>query len=90
VGQRAAADYDVTVGERSPFLESLTDTDLYSMGAFFCDEHPDLVDEVVARSTTIEAQGLEAYANERGVSVEEGFGTLLTGLAVRYYKAVAG
>jgi hypothetical protein len=28
-------DYDVTVGERSAFLESLTDTELYSMGAFF-------------------------------------------------------
>ena len=78
------------VSERSAFLESLTDTDLYSMGAFFCDEHPDLVDEVVERSAAIEAQGLEGYASARGVSVEEGFGTLLTGLAVRYYKAVAG
>jgi hypothetical protein len=80
----------VPVSERSAFLESLTDTDLYSMGAFFCDEHPDLVDEVVDRSATIERQGLEAYANANGVSVEEGFGTLLTGLAVRYYKAIAG
>jgi hypothetical protein len=80
----------VPVTERSAFLESLTDTDLYSMGAFFCDEHPDLVDEVVDRSTAIERQGLEVYANANGVSVEESFGTLLTGLAVRYYKAVAG
>jgi hypothetical protein len=78
------------VSERSAFLESLTDTDLYSMGAFFCDEHPDLVDEVVQRSATIEQQGLEAYAGASDVSVEESFGTLLTGLAVRYYKAVAG
>jgi hypothetical protein len=78
------------VSERSAFLESLTDTDLYSMGAFFCDEHPDLVDEVVQRSATIEQQGLEAYAGANDVSVEESFGTLLTGLAVRYYKAVAG
>jgi hypothetical protein len=78
------------VSERSAFLESLTDTDLYSMGAFFCDEHPDLVEEVVDRSAEIERRGLEAYANANGVSVEEGFGTLLTGLAVRYYKAVAG
>jgi hypothetical protein len=31
------------------FVESLMETDLYSMGAFFCDQHPDLVDEVVAR-----------------------------------------
>jgi hypothetical protein len=80
----------VVVSERSAFLESLTDTDLYSMGAFFCDEHPDLVEEVVERSGAIEDQGLEAYANANAVSVEETFGTLLTGLAVRYYKAVAG
>jgi hypothetical protein len=78
------------VSERSAFLESLSDTDLYSMGAFFCDEHPDLVDEVVERSASIEERGLETYATEAGVSVEESFGTLLTGLAVRYYKAVAG
>ena len=44
------------------FLESLMDTELYSIGAFFCDEHPDLVDEVVARSEEIERRGLEAYA----------------------------
>jgi hypothetical protein len=80
----------VPVSERSAFLESLTDTDLYSMGAFFCDEHPDLVEEVVQRSGAIEDQGLEAYASANEVSVEETFGTLLTGLAVRYYKAVAG
>ena len=42
------------------------DTDLYSMGAFFCDQHPELVDEVVRRSVAIEERGLEAYADERG------------------------
>ena len=72
------------------FIESLMDTDLYSMGAFFCDQHPDLVDEVVERSAAIEERGLEAWSEESGVEVEEGFRTLLTGLAVRYYKAVAG
>jgi hypothetical protein len=72
------------------FLESLMDTELYSMGAFFCDEHPDLVEEVTERSVAIERQGLEAYARASGTTVEETFGTLLTGLAVRYYKAVAG
>ena len=72
------------------FIESLMDTDLYSMGAFFCDQHPDLVDEVVRRSEEIEARGLEAYAGGEQISVEEGFRTLLTGLSVRYYKAVAG
>lgn len=77
------------VAGRDSFIESLMDTDLYSMGAFFSDEHPDLVDEVVRRSVAIEEQGLESYANAEGISVEEGFRTLLTGLAVRYYKAVA-
>lgn len=75
---------------RSEFVESLMDTELYSMGAFFCDEHPELVEEVVARSAEIEGQGLESYAEANGASIEEAFGTLLTGLAVRYYKAVAG
>ena len=72
------------------FIESLMDTDLYSMGAFFSDQHPDLVDDVVQRSVAIEEQGLQRYAEGAGISVEEGFRTLLTGLAVRYYKAVAG
>ncbi len=76
--------------ERAAFIESLMDTDLYSMGAFFCDEHPELVDEVVDRSAAIEDQGLEAYSRDAGIPIEETFGTLLTGLAVRYYKAVAG
>ena len=78
------------VAQRSSFLESLMDTDLYSMGAVVCDEHPDLVDEVTERSAEIERHGLEAYSQASGDSVEESFGTLLTGLAVRYYKAVAG
>jgi hypothetical protein len=78
------------VADHDSFIESLMDTDLYSMGAFFSDEHPELVDEVVRRSVAIEEQGLESYASGEGISVEEGFRTLLTGLAVRYYKAVAG
>ena len=73
-----------------PFVESLMDTDLYSMGAFFCDQHPDLVDEVVERSAEIERTGLSSYASASAIDVEEAFGMLLTGLAVRYYKAVAG
>jgi hypothetical protein len=72
------------------FIESLMDTDLYSMGAFFCDQHPELVDEVVERSAEIERSGLAAYARASGIDIEETFGMLLTGLSVRYYKAVAG
>jgi hypothetical protein len=79
-----------TGGERSEFIDSLMDTELYSIGAYFCDEHPDLVDEVVARSEEIERGGLEAYSRASEAPLEETFETLLTGLAVRYYKAVAG
>ena len=76
--------------EGASFIESLMDTDLYSRGAFFCDQHPELVDEVVRRSVQIDEGGLQDYATSEDVSVEETFRTLLTGLAVRYYKAVAG
>jgi hypothetical protein len=72
------------------FLESLMDTELYSIGAYFCDQHPDLVDELVARSNEIERRGLVAFARESDTALEEAFETLLTGIAVRYYKAVAG
>ena len=71
------------------FLASLMDTNLYSMGAFFSDQHPDLVDEVIEQSVAIEAEGLRGYAAAHALSLEECFQTLLTGLAVRYYKAVA-
>jgi hypothetical protein len=81
---------DADTAARSEFIDSLMDTELYSIGAYFCDEHPDLVDEVVATSAEIEANGLEAYATDSGAGLEETFETLLTGLAVRYYKAVAG
>ncbi len=79
-----------TDGGRGEFLDSLMDTELYSIGAYFCDEHPELVDEVLARSEEIERGGLEAFAGADGAGLEETFETLLTGLAVRYYKAVAG
>jgi hypothetical protein len=72
------------------FIESLMDTDLYSMGAFFSDQHPELVEEVVERAEEIERAGLETWAEENEIPVEEAYRTLLTGLAVRYYKAVAG
>jgi hypothetical protein len=71
------------------FLEGLMDTSLYSMGAYFSDQHPDLVDEVIAQSEAIESSGLRAYADEHDMPIEACFETLLTGLAVRYYNAVA-
>ena len=75
--------------EGDSFLESLMDTSLYSMGAFFSDEHPDLVAEVIAQSEAIERAGIRAYASDHGLTAEACFETLLTGLAVRYYNAVA-
>jgi len=76
-------------GGEDAFLESLMDTGLYSMGAFFCDEHPDLVDEVLVQSAAIERAGIRVYAAEHELTQEACFETLLTGLAVRYYNAVA-
>ena len=42
---------------RGPFLESLMDTELYSIGAYFCDEHPELVDEVSPAARRSSAAG---------------------------------
>ncbi|MGK2932934.1 MAG: hypothetical protein ACSLFD_09240 [Solirubrobacterales bacterium] len=72
------------------FIESLMDTDLYSMGAYFSDSNPELVDEVIERSVAIEERGLRRFSDEQGLGIEETFRTLWTGLAVRYYKSVAG
>src|SRR4051794_34615975 len=72
------------------FIDELMDTSLYSMGAYFSDEHPELVDEVIAQSVAIEETGLRRYCDQQEIPLEECFNTLLTGLAVRYYKAVAG
>jgi hypothetical protein len=75
--------------EGDEFLETLMDTSLYSMGAFFSDQHPDLVDEVITQSEAIEEAGLANYAETHDMTLEACFETLLTGLAVRYYNAVA-
>ena len=72
------------------FLEALTDSSLYSIGAYFCDRHPDLVDDVLAESEAIERVGLARWAQHEGTEPEAAFQTLVTGLAVRYFKAVAG
>jgi hypothetical protein len=71
------------------FIESLMDTQLYSMGAYFSDQNPELVDDVIEQAELIEQDGLSAYANDNDLTLEACFETLLTGLAVRYYKAVA-
>jgi len=78
------------VTDGDSFIESLMDTDLYSMGAYFSDRNPELVDEVIERSVAIEQRGLRRFSDEEAIEIEETFRTLWTGLAVRYYKAVAG
>jgi dolichyl-phosphate-mannose--protein O-mannosyl transferase len=82
VGKRTSEDEE--------FLASLADGSRYSMGAYFSDQHPELVDEVIAQAEGIEQRGLRTYAKDAGMSVEEAYETLMTGLAVRYYNAVAG
>ena len=77
-------------GDPGSFLESLTDTSLYSIGAYFSDRHPDLVDDVIAQSVEIEQDGLQRWADANDTPLESAFQTLVTGLAVRYFKAIAG
>lgn len=74
------------VGDLDPF----TDTALYSLGAYFADRHPDLMDDVVGQAQQIEDSGLIGYAETEGLSLEAALQTLVTGLAIRYYRAVAG
>lgn len=76
--------------ERESLIESLMDTELYSIGATLLDTHPEMVDEVVSRAEQIERSGLEAWATENDVTLESAVQTLLAGLAVRYFRALAG
>jgi hypothetical protein len=76
------------VSADADFLESLMDTSLYSLGAAFQDEHPELVDDVIAQADAIESEGLEHWAEEQSLPLESAFQTLLTGLALRYYRAL--
>ena len=71
------------------FLESLTESSLYSIGASFCDRSPELVEDLLEQGAAIERAGLAAWADAEGVSAEIAFRTLVTGLGVRYYSAVA-
>ena len=80
----------VTEPGSDSFVESLMDTNLYSIGAYFNDRHPELVESVVDEAEAIERAGLETYARDGGLELETAFQTLVTGLAVRYYRAVNG
>lgn len=71
-------------------LEPFTDTALYALGAYFADRHPELMEDVVRQAQLVEDAGAERYAGREGVTLESALQTLITGLAVRYYRAVAG
>ena len=77
-------------GDTDAFLDTLTDSALYSIGAAFQDAHPELVEDVVNAAVDIETHGLLAWADEEGVTAESAFETLMTGLALRYYRALTG
>lgn len=74
--------------EYREFAATLKETSLYSVGAYFSDRHPELIDEVIEQSAAIERLGIERYAIEHEMSYSESFQTLLTGLAVRYFNAL--
>lgn len=76
--------------DQDAFVSSLMETSLYAVGAFFHDGHPELVDDVVSEAEAIERAGLERYAADEGIAAQAAFQTLVTGLAVRYYRAVNG
>ena len=78
------------MADDAAFLDSLMESSLYSLGAAFQDDHPELADAVVVEAVEIEEAGLEAWARAQGVPLETAFQTLVTGLAVRYYRALSG
>jgi hypothetical protein len=79
----------VSADAERDFLESLSASSLYSIGAYFCDRHPELVEDVVAQAQAIEEDGLALWARSQDVPLESAFQTLVTALAIRYFKAVA-
>ena len=48
------------------------------------------MDDVVRQAQRIEDTGVQRYADKQDVTLESALQTLITGLAVRYYRAVAG
>ncbi len=45
---------------------------------------------MIAEAQAIEDEGLSRWAEREATTLDAAFQTLVTGLAVRYYKAVAG
>jgi hypothetical protein len=76
--------------DREGLIDVASHSTMYAIGAYFCDRHPDLVDDVLADADAIEGDGLRQWAAAEGVAVQDAFETLVTGLAIRFYTALAG
>jgi hypothetical protein len=76
--------------ERDGVVDVASHSTLYAIGAYFCDRTPDLVEDVLADADAIEREGLRTWAAREDVAVQDAFETLVTGLAIRFYTALAG
>ena len=65
-------------------------TTLYSIGAAFTDNHPDLVEDAIQAAEEIESAGVQGWAAQEEASLDAALETLVTGLALRYYRALSG
>jgi hypothetical protein len=75
--------------ERQGVIDVASHSTMYAIGAYFCDRHPDLVDDVLADADAIQTAGLRRWAGAEGIAVQDAFETLVTGLAIRFYTALA-
>lgn len=76
--------------DRDGLVDVASHSTMYAIGAYFCDRHPELVDDVLADADAIERDGLRTWSAAEGVAVQDAFETLVTGLAIRFYTALAG
>ncbi|MDO9409325.1 hypothetical protein [Patulibacter sp.] len=76
--------------ESEGVIDVASHSTMYAIGAYFCDRHPELVDDVLADADAIEGDGLRRWAHAEGIAVQDAFETLVTGLAIRFYTALAG
>ena len=76
--------------ERDGLIDVASHSTMYAIGAYFCDRHPELVDDVLADADAIERDGLRSWSGTEAVPLQDAFETLVTGLAIRFYTALAG
>jgi hypothetical protein len=76
--------------ERDGLIDVASHSTMYAIGAYFCDRHPELVDDVLADADAIEREGLRSWSGAEAVPLQDAFETLVTGLAIRFYTALAG